>query len=135
MMNISALRRISLSLIACLVILMLPVAPIHAAMISTDQVVNSTEVAQNRERVRVFLQREDVRQLLQQRGVDANQALSRVDAMTGDEVNLVAGKLDQLPAGGDWGIVGALIFIFIVLLITDILGLTKVFPFTRPVRH
>ena len=134
MLNIRALRRISLSLIACLVTLMLPVAPIHAAMISTDQVVTSTQTVQNRERVRVFLQREDVRQLLRNQGVDANEALSRVNAMTNDEVNLVAGKIDQLPAGGDWGIIGALIFVFIVLLITDILGLTKVFPFTRPVR-
>ncbi|WP_367187996.1 PA2779 family protein, partial [Sulfuricurvum sp. RIFOXYD12_FULL_44_77] len=38
-------------------------------------------------------------------------------------------------AGGDGGsIIGAIVFIFIVLLITDILGLTKVFNFTRSVR-
>ena len=134
MINTRALRRISLSLIACLVTLMLPVAPVHAAMIGTDQVVSSSETLQNRERVRGFLQRDDVRQMLRQQGVDANEALTRVNAMTSDEVNLVAGKINQLPAGGDWGIIGAVIFVFIVLLITDILGFTKVFPFTRPVR-
>lgn len=134
MINTRALRRISLSLIACLVTLMLPIAPVHAAMIGTDQVVSSSETLQNRERVRGFLQRDDVRQMLRQQGVDANEALSRVNAMTGDEVNLVAAKINQLPAGGDWGIIGAVIFVFIVLLITDILGFTKVFPFTRPVR-
>jgi hypothetical protein len=31
-------------------------------------------------------------------------------------------------------VVGAIVFIFVVLLVTDILGLTKVFPFTRSVR-
>lgn len=134
MPTICTLRRISLALIACLVTLMLPVAPVHAAMIGTDQVVTSTQTTQDRERIRVFLQREDVHQLLRQQGVDASDALARVGSMTNDEVNLVAGKLDQLPAGGDWGIIGALVFVFIVLLITDILGLTKVFPFTRPVR-
>lgn len=134
MPTICTLRRISLALIACLVTLMLPVAPVHAAMIGTDQAVTSTQTTQDRERIRIFLQREDVHQLLRQQGVDASDALARVGSMTNDEVNLVAGKLDQLPAGGDWGIIGALVFVFIVLLITDILGLTKVFPFTRPVR-
>lgn len=134
MPTIRTLRRISLALIACLVTLMLPVAPVHAALIGTDQIVTSTQTIQDRERIRVFLQRDDVRQLLRQQGVDASDALARVGSMTNDEVNLVAGKLDQLPAGGDWGIIGALVFIFIVLLITDILGVTKVFPFTRPVR-
>lgn len=134
MPTICTLRRISLALIACLVTLMLPVAPVHAAMIGTDQAVTSTQTTQDRERIRVFLQREDVHQLLRQQGVDASDALARVGSMTNDEVNLVAGKLNQLPAGGDWGIIGALVFVFIVLLITDILGLTKVFPFTRPVR-
>lgn len=133
MITTQSIRRISLSLIACLVTLMLPVAPVHAAMISTDQVVSSAQTMTNRERVRSFLQRDDVRMQLRQQGVDSASALSRVDAMTSDEVNLVAGKLDQLPAGGD-GIIGALLFIFIVLLVTDILGLTKVFPFTRAAR-
>jgi hypothetical protein len=134
MLNIHTLRRISLSLVACLVTLMLPVAPVHAALIGTEQVVSSAHTVQSRERIRVFLQRDDVRQLLSQQGVDANDALARVGSMTNDEVSLVADKLDQLPAGGDWGIIGAVVFIFVVLLITDILGVTKVFPFTRPIR-
>ena len=48
------------------------------------------------------------------------------------EVAQVAGRIDQAPAGGD--ILGVLFTVFIVLLVTDILGLTKVFPFTRSVR-
>jgi len=133
MMNTRNLRRISLSLVACLITLMLPIAPVNAAMIGSEQVISSAQVTQDRERIRVFLQRDDVREALTQQGVNADEALSRVGAMTNDEVSLVAGKIDQLPAGGS-SIVGALVFIFIVLLITDILGLTKIFPFTRPVR-
>ena len=44
----------------------------------------------------------------------------------------VAGKIDALPAGGEF--VGVLVFIFVLLLITDILGFTKVYSFARPVR-
>jgi hypothetical protein len=38
-----------------------------------------------------------------------------------------------LPAGGT-DLLGVLLFVFIVLLITDILGFTKVFPFTKPIQ-
>lgn len=132
-MNIRLLRRTSYTLLLTLISLLLPVAPVHAALIGTEQVVNAAHIESNRERVRTFLQRGDVRDMLQQRGVDANVALSRVDAMTDAEVQTVATELDKLPAGG-MGIVSAVVFIFVLLLITDILGLTKIFPFTRSVR-
>ena len=44
----------------------------------------------------------------------------------------VAAGLAWTPAGGD--ILGLVFTVFIILLVTDILGLTKVFPFTRSVR-
>ena len=40
--------------------------------------------------------------------------------------------MDQLPAGA--GVIGILFAVFIVLLVTDILGFTKIFPFTRPIK-
>jgi hypothetical protein len=42
-------------------------------------------------------------------------------------------QIDQDPAGAA-DVVGVLFTVFIILLVTDILGLTKVFPFTRSVR-
>jgi hypothetical protein len=57
-----------------------------------------------------------------------------VAALSDDEAAALAQQVDALPAGGD-GLVGALVLIFVVLLVTDILGLTKVYPFTRSVRH
>lgn len=132
-MNTRLLRRTSCTLLFTLISLLLPIAPVHAALVGTEQLVNAAQVESNRERVRGFLQRADVRDMLQQRGVDANVALSRVDAMTDSEVQTVATQLDKLPAGG-MDVLGAAVFIFVLLLITDILGLTKIFPFTRPVR-
>ena len=126
------LRSTSWSLIFTLLTLWLPVAPVHAAMIGTDELTASTQSTQDRARVRSFLQRDDVRNLLQKRGLDANTALARVDAMTDTEIQTVAGQIDHLPAGGD--VLGILFAVFVILLVTDILGLTKVFPFTRPIR-
>jgi len=65
-------------------------------------------------------------------GIDGAAAADRVKAMSDAEVAQLANRVDQAPAGGE--ILGILFTVFIVLLITDILGLTKVFPFTRSVR-
>jgi hypothetical protein len=65
-------------------------------------------------------------------GVSSQAALERVAAMSDSEVAQLAGRIDQAPAGGD--VLGILFTVFIVLLVTDIMGLTKVFPFTRSVR-
>jgi len=73
-----------------------------------------------------------VQSALQSHGVTSESAVERVKAMSDDEVAQLAGRIDQAPAGGD--ILGILFTVFIILLITDILGLTKVFPFTRSMR-
>ena len=52
--------------------------------------------------------------------------------MSDEEISELNGRIDQLPAGGD--ILGIIFTVFIILLVTDILGLTKVFPFTRSIR-
>lgn len=120
-------RVISLLLIACTFSLGLPL-PASAGIVTTQQIHAGSE----RDRVRSFLEREDVRAQMQSFGVTAEAAQARVDALSDQEVGELAGRLDELPAGG--GIIGVLFAVFIILLITDILGLTKVFPFTRSVR-
>jgi hypothetical protein len=65
-------------------------------------------------------------------GVTPQAALERVAAMSDAEVAQLAGRIEQAPAGGD--VLGILFTVFIVLLVTDIMGFTKVFPFTRSVR-
>lgn len=112
--------------------LSLPLQSVQAAMIGTDKVTTSaTQVQFDRARIRALIDRDDVRTALQQEGIDTQTAHARVNALTDDEVRQLAGNLDQLPAGGD--ILGVLLTVFIVLLVTDILGFTKVFPFTRPI--
>jgi hypothetical protein len=56
-----------------------------------------------------------------------------VDALSDEEAQWMAQRIDSAPAGAS-DLVGTIVFIFVLLLITDILGLTKVFPFTRSAR-
>ncbi len=126
---IAQLRRLVASLlIVSIAGIGLPL-PAQAGIVSTDAALASAE----RDRIASMLDRADVRAQLEAYGVRAADVKARVAALTDEEAAQLAGKLDRLPAGGD-GIIGALLLIFVVLLITDILGLTKVFPFTRPIK-
>lgn len=117
-------------LIAATLSFSLQVGPAQAAMVGTESVIDQASHSADRERLRNFLMREDVQKAMEKQGVSPAEALGRVDSLSDAEVSKVAGRLDALPAGGDAGsIVGALLLIFFVLLITDLLGLTHVYPF------
>jgi len=122
--------RVLIISMTCMTIWM-PIA--QASLITSEQIIGVQSAQQNREHVREFFNRTDVQAQLQARGISTEAAKTRVDAMTDNEIATINGHLDTLPAGGD-SILGFLLFIFIVLLITDILGFTKVFTFTRSIR-
>ncbi len=109
--------------------------PVHAQadLVGTDEVMATAQAAAERDRVQSFLQRDDVRAALQARGVDPQAAAERVAALSDAEVAQLAGQIDRAPAAGVDAL-GFLLVVFVVLLITDALGLTKVFPFTRTLR-
>ena len=56
-----------------------------------------------------------------------------MQALSDAQVREIAGQLDQLPAGQSAVgiIVGAILLVFLILLVTDLLGLTNVFPFVN----
>lgn len=106
---------------------------VQAAMIGTEQLHAANAAHEQRAKIAAALERPEVIAHLERLGVDTSDAHARVAALTDDEAVAMAAQIDSLPAGGD--VVGALVLIFVVLLVTDILGLTKVFPFTRSARR
>jgi hypothetical protein len=108
----------------------------HAGMIATDAVaaqVTQAEAQSRRANVLDTLNRADVAEALAAKGVDMQAARERIASLSDAEVVALADQLDHAPAGAS-DVLGVIVFIFLVLLVTDILGLTKVFPFTRSVR-
>jgi hypothetical protein len=101
----------------------------QAAMIGTDQIMDHSQAQQDRAHVKDLLNRADLAAQLKAAGVDPTQLQARIDGLTDEEVALLADQLDQLPAGS--GILGVAVFIFLVLLGTDIMGYTDVFPFVK----
>ncbi|MCW5659322.1 MAG: PA2779 family protein [Burkholderiaceae bacterium] len=108
----------------------------QATMIGTDQVVAAgaqVTLGSAQARLAELLQRDDVVAALRERGVSPEQARERVAALSDDEAAQLAQYIDTAPAGGT-DLLGVAVFVFVLLLITDILGFTKIFPFTRSIR-
>jgi uncharacterized protein DUF6627 len=113
--------------VAALLILSLVLPfPAQAALVATDAALDQQRIAR-------LLDRADVQEQLRAYGVDPAEARARVAALTDAEAAQLVSNIDRAPAGGI-GIIGAILVVFLVLLLTDILGLTKVFPFTKPMR-
>ena len=108
-----------------------------AQIASTETLGYGSDTVSSKEKLAGILSREDVTKKFEELGVDVKIVEARVASMTDEEASIVANQIDTLPAGADVGmsIVGAIVFVFIVLLITDILGLTKVFNFTKPITN
>jgi len=120
-----ALRRLVASLL--ILAIGMTAAPARAVMLAA-------EPGPEQQRILAVLERADVRSELAARGVDLAEARSRVAALTDAEAAELTAQIDSLPAGGI-DILGVALVVFLVLLLTDILGYTKIFPFTRPARN
>lgn len=133
------LKPVAAVLATVMTLLSAPIIPAQAAMVGTEEIIESSEAARDtdaaRDRVSAFLAREDVHAELQKLGVSPEEAEKRVAALSDAEIDRIAGRIDTLPAGEGAGvvgpIVGAFVLVFVVLLITDLIGLTDVFGFTR----
>lgn len=111
------------------------VSSAQAGVIGAAAVAEAAEptTADARARLASHLDRADVAAALSARGVDSAEVRARVAALTDAEAAQLQQQIDSAPAGAS-DIVGTIVFIFVLLLITDVLGFTKVFPFTRSIR-
>lgn len=127
------MRPVGLLLVVTFCLLNFNVPMAQAQMVGTDAVISDQQAVDQRAQVADFLASEDVKQIMTQYGVDPVEAQLRVDSLSNDELANIANSIDQLPAGGGGvgAVVGAAVLIFLILLITDLIGLTHVFPFVN----
>ena len=74
--------------------------------------------------VQAGLARSEVQQAMVRLGVDPVEAQLRVAALGERELAQLQGRLDQLPAGGIFALIGA---VFVVLLILELTGVIDIF--------
>lgn len=102
--------------------------PAQAAMIQTQDIAAQTTAAANKDRINQFLAQDNVREQLTKNGYAPAEISARIDALSGAEISQLAKQIDELPAAGV-NVLGVAAMIFLVLLFTDILGFTNIFPF------
>ena len=131
------LRAIVAGVVVALVATTTP-APVQARIIGTEEALAAAQVdtaataVPARRTLDSWLARDEVRAQLESLGVDPGQARARVQALDDAQAQALAERLDEMPAGGS--VLGVVFLVFVILLVTDILGFTRVFPFTRPIR-
>ena len=121
------LKPVSIFLVALMVLLSLPYQSALAALIGTEDLMESQRAVEARAYITSVLAREDIQKALMARGIDPIEAQARADSLTDQEAIQFADTMEQLPAGG---LIGYLVGLA-VLLITDILGFTDIFPFVK----
>jgi hypothetical protein len=122
-------RYISLLLTAS--ILSLSLGTSQAAMVSNQQIIYAAEQTDARQSLLQTLKRDEVQQQLLSLGVSPVEVESRIQHMSHAEISQLNQRIDELPAGS--GVLGAVVFIFVVFVVTDVIGATDIFPFIHPV--
>jgi len=120
-----------ISILLSITLMSLSFTSTQAAMISNDMIINHAQHSSAKAELIQTINRSDVKQQLLNMGVKPADIESRINLMTHEEIAQLNQQIDQLPAGGD--ILGVLLIIFIVFVITDVIGATDIFPFIKPV--
>jgi Na+-transporting NADH:ubiquinone oxidoreductase subunit NqrC len=123
MMPLPIQRTMALLLTICLVSLPM-VQTAHAVIIPTDKAIELSDRTQQIERINEVLARETVQDVLVKLGVDPRDASARVASLTAAELQMLEGKLAELPAGGV-GVVEVVGIVAIVLIVLELLNVSN----------
>ncbi len=102
--------------------------PAQAGMVGTASMSNSMQLTTGVESLAD--QRQWIQTQLEANGVSKADAALRVSNLSDSQIEQIHQRIDEMPAGAS--AFGTIAFIFLVLVITDLTGLTDVFPFIRP---
>jgi hypothetical protein len=130
-----SLARYSKTALACVLAVQLVAVGTmaQAQMIGTDTAIQRQTADMDRAYLMDELKKDEVRDEIVRLGVSPDEAEARLAALSDAEVARMINQYEQDKAGGD-GIIGALVTVFIILLVTDLLCFTRLFNFTRCIR-
>ncbi len=105
----------------------------QAEMLSTEAAIAKYSAYANRDFLLAEVRKQEIRTEIIALGVDPAEAEARLAVLSDEEIASIITQMEDDSAGADpgAGIVGILFTVFVILLVTDFLCLTKVFKFTR----
>ncbi|MGB5258953.1 MAG: DUF6627 family protein [Gammaproteobacteria bacterium] len=123
----------AISWLLSLLLVFSPLAGVQAAMIDNASLLAAEPAMQTRTSVQQLLGRNEARQQLQALGVSPEWAQERARSLSDVELARINQGIGQLEDGSD-SVLGILLVVFIVFIITDVIGATDIFPFVHPVK-
>ncbi|MTI62768.1 MAG: hypothetical protein FH755_02605 [Methylophaga sp.] len=102
-------------------------------MVDNDQILANAQQEISKTQILSELDRQDVQDKLVAAGVNIDDAKQRIQQMNNQELAQIQQDFENMPAGS--GIIGALLVVFVVLVVTDMLGATNVFGFVHDINH
>ena len=126
-------KPVSVFMAILVLLLTVPYQSAFAAMIGTETVIDMVRGQEARDCLNQIMTRQDVKAVFMSYGIDPLEAKARLDTLSDTEIVRLYDQIEQLPAGGsDLGTAFIAIgVVIIILFITDLLGYTDVFSFTR----
>jgi len=95
-------------------------------MVTTQQLLSQQQHSDNLAKVNAFMSQEKVQQMLTERGVNVDDAKTRIASLSDAELEQLSAQIDELPAGQ--GALGFLLFLLVFFMLLDIAGVTDIFP-------
>ncbi|MDH5425079.1 MAG: PA2779 family protein [Gammaproteobacteria bacterium] len=132
-MNIVSRIRKLISYLAIFIMLCIQITPVHAAMVNNNDILRNAQHNTSVKQMVTILDREEIHSQLTDMGISPSEAKDRIKRMTDSELAELTQTYEQQPAGS--GVLGAVVTIFVVLVITDMLGATDVFPFVKNINR
>ena len=110
--------------------LVLGMSQASAAVFSSEQVISNQQFNFNKQQVLSYVDSAEVQNKLIELGVSPADAKQRIANMTAEEMSALNSQMNEMPAGG---IVGVVVTVLVVVVVTDLMGLTDVYPFINPI--
>ena len=123
--------RRTLALLLSVSLVFVSLGQAQAAIIDNNQVIYQTEQANDKAVLLQTINRIDVQKQLMSMGVNSADLENRINQMTRGEIAQLNQQIDGLPAGG--GVLGIVLLVFVVFVITDVVGATDIFPFIHSI--
>lgn len=121
----------ALTLLLSISLITISLGQAQAAIITNKQIIQHVQQETDKAALLQIISRADVQEQLLNMGVSSADIESRINQMTQEEVAQLNAQINELPAGGD--IVGIIVLVFVIFIITDVIGATDIFPFIKSV--
>ena len=132
MMIRNLLKKPGLGIIAVAAILLVSL-PGQAAMLGTAQIDSNLGGGPVFDQNIIKQDRQWISEQLQIHGVSDAEVGMRVASLSDNQVHRIRQNFDDMPAGASAA--GTVAIVFLVLVGTDLAGLTDIFPFIRPIER